>query len=155
MEKSDILAAILAELDSELRRFQGANKEAAASATDSEFKAESQWDTGGLEASYLARGYAQQFAQMSEQARRLRAFFLADFSGKAIGTGALVECDLDGFTSLIFLLPCAGGLDLVLNEREITTVTPDSPLGKTLMGKRDGDAYSLPSGLTGRILRVQ
>jgi transcription elongation GreA/GreB family factor len=155
MHKSDILTAILKELDDELRRFQGANKEASASATDSEFKAESQWDTGGLEASYLARGYAQQFARMSEQAKRLRAFSPPDFSGKAIGTGALVECDLDGFTSMIFLLPCAGGLDLVLDEHEITTVTPDSPLGKTLMGKRQGDAYTLPSGMTGRIRQVR
>lgn len=155
MHKLEILEAILAELESELRRFQGANKEAAASATDSEFKAESQWDTGGLEASYLARGYARQFAQMSEQARRLRAFSPADFSGKAIGTGALVECDLDGVTSHIFLLPCAGGLDLMVDDHEVTTVTPDSPLGAALMGKRKGDAYTLPSGLTGRIRQVQ
>ena len=154
MQKAQILAALIAELDNELRRFQGANKEAAASATDSEFRAESQWDTGGLEASYLARGYARQFAQLSEQAKRLRALAPTDFTGKPIGTGALVECDLDGFTSLIFLLPCAGGLDLTVNDHAVTTVTPDSPLGTALMGKRKGDAYTLPSGMTGKILRV-
>ncbi|HKJ91069.1 MAG TPA: hypothetical protein VJ960_08060, partial [Oceanipulchritudo sp.] len=132
----------------------GANKEAAASATDSEFRAESQWDTGGLEASYLARGYARQYARMSEQANRLRAFTPGEFTGKAIAIGALIECELDGFTSLIFLLPCAGGLDLIVDDNEVTTVTPDSPLGAALIGKRKGQTYQLPSGATGTILRV-
>jgi transcription elongation GreA/GreB family factor len=155
MEKSQILEAFLAELNAEFRRLQEANKQASESATDSEFRAESKWDTGGIEASYLARGYAQQFARLTEQANRLRAFSPGDFAGKAIALGALVECDLDGHISLMFLLPCGGGTDLTIEDTEVTIVTPDSPLGTALLNKRKGETYHLPTGATGRIIRVE
>jgi transcription elongation GreA/GreB family factor len=43
----------------------------------------------------------------------------------------------------------------MVDDHEVTTVTPDSPLGAALMDKRKGDAYTLPSGMTGRIRQVQ
>ncbi|MEC7200257.1 MAG: transcription elongation factor GreAB, partial [Verrucomicrobiota bacterium] len=44
-----------------LRRHQQANRQASAGATDEQSRAETKWDTSGLEASYLARGHARQF----------------------------------------------------------------------------------------------
>lgn len=155
IDKSQILEAFLVELNAEFRRLQEANKQAAESATDSEFRAESKWDTGGIEASYLARGYAKQFARLTEQANRLRVFSPGDFTGKAIGLGALVECDLNGHTSLMFLLPCGGGMDLIIDDTEVTIVTPGSPLGTVLLNKRKGETYHLPTGAAGRIIRVE
>lgn len=154
MLKSEILNRLASELDAEICRLKGANQAAAASATDNESRAESKWDTGGLESSYLARGYAQQFALLAEQATRLRSFEPLCFSGEAVGIGALVQCDLEGSRSLMFLLPFCGGMDLQMEDQELTVVTPDSPLGRALINKREGDVFKLPSGVSGSVISI-
>lgn len=154
MLKSEILIRLGAELEAEIRRLKGANKAASAGATDSESRAESKWDTGALESSYLARGYAQQCANLSEQAERLRSFAPLSFSGKAAGIGALVECDLEGSRSHMILLPFCGGMELQMEGQVLTVVSPDSPLGRSLISKREGDVFKLPSGLSGSVISI-
>ena len=155
MDKQAIIRSLQQELRAEIKRMQAANKESSAEATDSESRAESKWDTQGLEASYLARGYAAQFNSMNEQAKLLNDFAPASFTGKPIATGALVHCDFDGYRSWVFLLPCCGGTELEIDEQEVTVVTPESPLGANLSGKLEGESYTLPNGATGTILRVE
>jgi hypothetical protein len=155
MDKTIILNAILEQLGAELSRQEAANKQAASGATDSESKAESKWDTQGLEASYLARGYAMQFAALVEQAETLRQFEAGDFSGKPAAVGALLKCDFDGFASYVFLLPACGGTELRIDGEEVTVVTLESPLGQAVSGKLAGDAFALPNGSNGTIISIE
>lgn len=155
MDKAGVIAALMTIVRSGLSRQEAANKRAASGATDSESKAESKWDTQGLEASYLARGYARQYAALVEQLETLSTFELASFSGQPAGLGALLKCDFDGFASYIFLLPACGGMELELEGEEITVVTLESPLGAELKGKREGDRYQLPNGAGGTILTIE
>ncbi|MEX0324856.1 MAG: transcription elongation factor GreAB [Puniceicoccaceae bacterium] len=155
MIKQDILQQLAEHLKAEIQRLQAANKQAAAGATDSESRAESKWDTQGLESSYLARGYAAQFDSMNEQAKLLNEFSPASFTGQPIDTGALVKCDFDGYRSWVFLLPCCGGTELMVEDEEVTVVTPESPLAGALVGRQAGDAYQLPNGAMGTILIVE
>jgi len=155
MDKKKILRAVVAELEEELRRQLAAQQTAAAGATHAEARAETKWDTCGLEQSYLARGHAKQFELLARQVEVLRKFVLPDFSGKPIASGALVETELDGETLLFFLLECGGGTELRIDGREITVITPESPVGAALTGKRQGDAYSFRAGLAGEIRRVE
>ena len=154
MDKQAIIQVLRDEIGVEINRLKAANKEASAEATDSESRAESKWDTHGLEASYLARGYANQFNSMNEQARILSDLSPASFAGKPIATGALVQCDFDGSISWVFLLPCCGGTDLVFDGQEVTVVTPESPLAAALKGKLEKGTYQLANGASGKILRV-
>ena len=80
MDKSIILKAVLVALEEELRRQLKAQETAAAGATHVEAKAESKWDTCGLEQSYLARGQAKQFEALAMQVEELRAFVPSDFT---------------------------------------------------------------------------
>ncbi|MEX0330386.1 MAG: transcription elongation factor GreAB [Puniceicoccaceae bacterium] len=155
MDKQEILQLLKEQLKAEIQRLQAANKQAAAGATDSESRAESKWDTQGLEASYLARGYAAQFDSMNEQAKLLNDLSPASFTDKPIGTGALVKCDFDGYKSWVFILPCCGGTELIIEDQEVTVVTPESPLAASLAGKVEGDSYTLSNGASGTILRVE
>jgi hypothetical protein len=155
MNKPMILKAVLAELEEELRRLLAANEQASAGATDSEARAETKWDTCGLEASYLARGHAEQFRTLAAQVGNLRGFSPADFTGRPIGAGALVEVDSGGEAMLFFLLHCGGGIELVVEGHEVTVITPESPVGAALLGKRQGDTYSFRAGLSGKILSVE
>jgi hypothetical protein len=154
VDKKTVIKSLQEELQSEIKRMQAANEQASAGATDSESRAESKWDTQGLEASYLARGYATQFAAMVEQAQILKDFSPDAFHNKPIGIGALVECDFEGYRSWIFLLPCCGGTDLVIGGEEITVITPESALANVLFRKVKGDTYKLPNGASGKIIKV-
>jgi hypothetical protein len=155
VDKRKILKAILAELEEDLRRQLAAQETAAAGATHVEAKAETKWDTCGLEQSYLARGHAQQFEMLVMQVEELRAFCPPDFSGKPIGVGALIEVKVGGEKMLFILLNCAGGMELTIKNCEITVITPESPVGTALLGKKQGQAYSFRSGMDGKILRVE
>ena len=155
MDKLKILKTVQEALEQELRRQLAAQETAAAGATHVEAKAESKWDTCGLEQSYLARGHAKQFEALVMQVEELRGFVPSCFSGKAIGAGALAETEMDGETFLFFLLHCGGGTELEVDGREITVITPESPVGAALIGKRQGDAYSFRAGMAGKIRLVE
>jgi hypothetical protein len=154
MKKTTINQILLTELENDLRRLQAANKDASAGATSSEARAETKWDTCGLEASYLARGHAQQFKALAADVHELRSFTPPSFKDWPIDVGALVEVEQSGETMLFYLLPCGGGTELAVEGRDVTVITPESPVGAALLGKRSGDSYSFRAGLTGNILTV-
>ncbi|WP_372845154.1 transcription elongation factor GreAB [Pontiella sp.] len=155
MDKKVVLKAVLTAMEEELRRQLKGQEMAAEGATHAEAKAETKWDTCGLEQSYLARGLARQFEKLAKEFEDLRAFRPEDFSGKPIGIGALIEAEMEGFKDLFFLLDCGGGTEVRVDGREITVITPESPVGAALVGKFVGDAYSFRAGMDGRVLSVE
>ena len=154
MNKPALLRAIIAELEADLRRQQAANKQASAGATDGEARAETKWDTCGLESSYLARGHALQFKALVADLETLRTFMIPVFTGKPAGVGALIETELDKEKMICFLLPCAGGIELGFDGQNVSVVTPSSPLGAALLDKKKGDKFSFRAGSSGKILSV-
>jgi hypothetical protein len=155
MDKTKILKAVIVALEEDLRRQLKGQASAAEGSTHAEAKAETKWDTCGLEQSYLARGLAQQFEALAKQVEDLRAFVPPDFSDRPIGTGALVETEFGGEKMLFILLNCGGGVELTVDGREITVITPESPVGAVLLDKRQGEAYSFRPGEEGEILSVE
>jgi hypothetical protein len=154
MNKPALLRVIVAELENELRRQQAANQQAAAGATDGEARAETKWDTCGLESSYLARGHALQFKALAADVHELRTFAVPVFSGRPIGPGALIEVEQNKEKTLFFLLPCAGGIELSVDGVDVTVITPSSPVGAALLDKKQGDKFSFRTGSSGKILSV-
>ncbi|MCF7817866.1 MAG: GreA/GreB family elongation factor [Kiritimatiellales bacterium] len=154
IDKTMILKALIAELEEDLRRQLEANGQAAAGATDGEARAETKWDTCGLESSYLARGHAQLFQALAADVHNLRGFVAPDYANRSIGVGALVTVELGGDAMHFFLLHCGGGTDLVVEACEVTVITPESPVGSVLLDKRTGDSFSFRAGSSGKILDV-
>ncbi len=155
MDKKLVLKAVVAALEDELRRQLAAQQTAAEGATHVEARAESKWDTCGLEQSYLARGHAKQFETLARQVEELRALVPSDFSGRPVASGALVETEFGGEHLLFFLLNCGGGTEVEVAGREITVITPESPVGAALTGKKQGDGYSFRPGESGMIRHVE
>ena len=155
MNKDAILKAVLEALQEEVRRQLAAQETAAAGATHAEARAETKWDTCGLEQSYLARGHARQFEILARQVEELRNFTPSDLSGKPIAPGALIEVEMGGEEGLFFLLHCGGGTELKVENREITVITPESPVGAALLHKKQGENYSFRPGAAGKIIWVE
>ncbi|MDA3923357.1 MAG: transcription elongation factor GreAB [Kiritimatiellae bacterium] len=155
MNKGKIIKALRAKLEEELVRLRDANKRASAGATDSEARAETKWDTCSLEASYLARGHAQQFSQISSDVQSLQVAVLPDCRNRPIEMGALAEVDIGFGPKFFFLLHCGGGMKLSVEGDDVTVITPESPIGAALIGKKRGDSFSFREGAIGKILNVE
>ena len=67
VDKKALIGKIIEQLTAELELFAKAARASHAEATHEQSKAESKYDTRGLEASYLARGQSRQLAE-TEQA---------------------------------------------------------------------------------------
>ncbi len=143
--KSDLLELIRAELRTRLSRLAKAAMDAHAAATDPGSKAESKYDTRSLEESYLATGQARHVKDLGETLRMFENLRLRDFSKKEeIAAGALVEVERNGVRLLFLLAPSSGGLEIEFQGREITLLSPESPLYQNLLGKRAGERLDAP-----------
>ena len=58
---------------------------------------------------------------------------------EAIDLGALIQIRFPGETEWFFLGPAGGGIEIEEEHLHLTVITPESPLGGYVMGKRSGD----------------
>jgi len=144
--KTDLRDRILAQLRATLAQQVNAAQLARDEAISEESRAENQYDTHSLEAGYLAEGQARQAAEIEANLKSLAALPLPDLPSDApIALGALATVrDATGGITEYFLSPCAGGLELSHDGHTVLVVTPQSPLGRQLLGRRVGDAIQLP-----------
>jgi transcription elongation GreA/GreB family factor len=150
-DKREILKLLLERVAADLQTMSAAQRAVVDGATHEENKPENDKDTRALEQSYLARGQAQRVVELQGALNQLKALELRDFSrGVAVALGALVAVEDERETVHYFLAPAGGGLRLALSGREVRVVTPQSPIGQALLGKRAGDDLELrtPQGAT-------
>lgn len=144
MNKRELLGRIVTRLQSELELLTTAALATHAEATDEENKAEDKYDTRGLEASYLAHGQSKAADETALSLAQFQALALRDFAAdEPIGLGALVA--LDG-PARYFIGPRAGGTEIEVNGTNVLVITPQSPLGRQLLGRRQGDTVQLDVG---------
>ena len=150
-DKQEILKLLLSHVGADLQTMSAAQRAVVDGATHEENKPENDKDTRALEQSYLARGQAQRVVELQSAVNQLKAMELRDFSkGVPIALGALVAVEDERETVHYFLAPAGGGLRLPLAGREVRVVTPQSPIGQALLGKRQGDDLDLrtPQGVS-------
>ena len=145
MEKAAVLEILIESLRENLELLKRSALEAKESATSEESKAENEYDTRGLEASYLAGAQAQRAAELMKTLQLLAQLKMKDFSeDDRIEVTALVRVRADGSSEKhLFLLPYGGGSKLLVGGKEVFIVTPTSPLGRALIGKEGGDEFEL------------
>ncbi|WEK29725.1 MAG: transcription elongation factor GreAB [Candidatus Pseudomonas phytovorans] len=145
MEKTRLLAQIVATLAHDLEVLTRAAQTAYEAATAKENVAENKYDTLGLEASYLATGQARRSAEIRQALLIYQQLLLRDYDpvrGVQISNLVSLE-DEDGGQRRLFLGPEAAGLKIGEGDELVTVITPRSPLGQLLLGKRVDDEVSL------------
>lgn len=152
INKESVRQAILSHLQAELNLLAGAVELARDEASNEESRARSKYDTHSQEAAYLAEGQGRVAAEIEASLRSYAALACPTFSAEApIAIGALVTLEQRGKSSCYFFGPRAGGIEVTVDDHSILVVTPQSPLGRALLGKRAGD--TLPG--TGRAAAPQ
>ncbi|NBV23242.1 MAG: transcription elongation factor GreAB [Proteobacteria bacterium] len=142
-----------------MQTYVRAAKSARAEATDEQSRAENKYDTRGLEASYLAAGQVRQVMELESAIAAFEGLSVRKFAaGEGIGMGALVELEQNGVPMFYFIGPAAGGTEVKVATNEVLVITPQSPLGGQLQGRKQGDRLELALGGAKRravVLRVE
>ena len=137
--KQELLELVLRDLDTLVRAHRATHE----GATHEEAKPENDKDTRALEQSYLARGQAARIEQLRAGLKAISTLTTRVFDmDDPIALGALATlCDADAQapsgTWVVLVSPHGGGHQL--DEGRVRVVTPISPLGRALLGKRVGE----------------
>ncbi|HLP09276.1 MAG TPA: transcription elongation factor [Opitutaceae bacterium] len=147
MDKAALLNAIVAALAAEFAMQNEAAEDAHKEATNDESRAEDRYDMRGQLAAYLAAGQAKLADEVATAINAFRNLTLRAFSpGEPAAVGAVIRLEARGARSVYFLGPAHGGLEVQVNGDEVMVVTPSSPLGRSLMGRKTGERVALPQG---------
>lgn len=145
MNKQIILQSIIDQLQDELERISQAVQDAHAVSTDQANIPENKYDTLALEASYLEQGQSQRMIEAEDALKaystlRLRILKESD----VVQLSALLSLESDTKEEqLYFFGPCAGGLAITYRKKNITMITPGSPIGKAVLGKKVGETVEI------------
>lgn len=164
--KSALRAALLENLRQELALQASAAATSRDEAISEESRAENKWDTHSQEAAYLAEGQAKLVSEISASIELYGTLPLPDFTASdAIALGAVVALEpapannsAAGARAWYFIGPRAGGMELRVDGRDLLVLTPQSPLGRQLIGKRVSDTVSAAgrgAPVTMRIVNVE
>src|ERR1700728_2792408 len=97
MEKSRLIEQIVASLSESVAVLEKAARASHAEATHESSKAESKYDTRGLEATYLAGGQARQAREILDSIKLYETLMAKDFAAdEAVDLTALVELEAGG-----------------------------------------------------------
>ncbi len=142
--KKSVRDALRASIAKALEAMSEAARQTREGATHEESRAEGDKDMRSTEQSYLARGQAMRAEALGEELTRLEATPLRNYGeDDAIGPGALVRVSVDEAERVFFVVPQGGGTELEVDGVRVTVVTPSSPVGAALIGRRVGDDFEL------------
>ena len=151
LDKAKLVETILKSLEKDLEVLREAEKSTREAATHEESKPENEYDTRGLEASYLAGAQSKRIIETEELLVIFKHAELKDFTdADKISATALVEIEFKGKIGFYFLMPKGGGTSVTIEGVRIQVVTPNSPLGQALLGMKVGDTAMVENG--GQIL---
>jgi transcription elongation GreA/GreB family factor len=139
-------------LEADLATARSAYASTEAGATHEEAKPENDKDTRALEQSYLARGQAARVEELRTAYAQATQVSSRSQEGGPAALGAVVIAEEDDREQCFYLAPGRGGA--TLQGGAIQVVTPGSPLGRALIGKRAGDECEVRVGPRVRALTI-
>jgi hypothetical protein len=155
VNKALLLQQIIATLTAESEGYARSARAAHSEATDEQSRAENKYDTRGLEASYLARGQSRQALEVIEAIQHFGAMGVRQYAeGQPADLGALLELQGGGERIFYFIGPRSGGMEVMHEGHAVLVITPQSPLGQQLVGKKIGDRLRVPMAGPGEEYRV-
>jgi len=143
MNKKSIFNQIIAQLRNEKEKAEQAREVAQKEANQHVGRMESRYDTFKQEAQYEVASQESRIVGYQngiDQINALRAEISLAHAAPVIQVGSGVELRSEtGEEHLYVLSPAGGGMTITEEDNSIFVLTPDSPLGKQLLGLKAGD----------------
>jgi transcription elongation GreA/GreB family factor len=157
-DKRSLMQAVLAAIDAECATIASSVNVATDGATSEESKPEGKYDTRALEASYLAGAQAERLRELRASREFLANLPIKNFGpDDPIGPSAIVALKYQQQSQqklFYFILPQGGGHIVTNAQQKITTLTPQSPLGRAINGKQVGDEIAVETRGEERIYEI-
>jgi hypothetical protein len=103
----------------------------------------------------LGEAPSERAAEIHRQLLMFRFLPVREFGPEdVICPGGLVELELNGMRALYFVVPTGGGLVMQIAGRPIQVITPQSPLGEAILGRKVGDIAKVTVGSGVREYRI-
>jgi transcription elongation GreA/GreB family factor len=157
VDKKSVLTALRSAIEEQKVSAQQALHEALAAIADAPGPMQSHSDTTRYQKSILADSAAKSLQDKEVALKTLDTLLEAaqDTFLEFVGVGAVAmltneEDDLE----LYFLMPHGGGASVPIGHYLVTIISPSSPLGAALMGRRRGEKLKLPFGTSSRLLEI-
>ena len=144
--KQAILEALIMQLEQSLSIAIDSAKHAHQDATHEQSKAETQYDSLGIEMAYLAEGQSKRIDSLRQELQVLKALTFPT-NNETVQLGHLVR--LTSETSrendfAVLILPVAGVNHVSINELTIQVVTPNAPIAVKLLKQTEEEIVTLP-----------
>lgn len=157
MIKDQLIKNTLSVLKDELENAISAAEMAHDGATHEQSKAETQYDTLGLEHAYLAQGQSRRIDELIHSISLLENWKVLDYADDdEVYLGALVTLqeEVSNQSLTVLLAPAGGGVMIRLEEKDYQMITPQTPLGQSLIGLTIDETLSLNNGLRYQIINI-
>lgn len=119
-------------------------RDAAAGATHEDARAEGDKDMRATEASYVARGQAMRVEALADDLARVEAMRVAPLGpDDPVQGGALVQVAIEEDPRWLYVCARGGGTVLDVDGVAVTVVGPATPMGRALVGRHEGDDFSV------------
>lgn len=150
MDKRNIFEQIKAELEETLANTEKSKQEYQDEANRHKGRMASRYDTFKEEAQMMVNAQEVRIAELRASLVQIQAVLdhptaLETTDKIRSGTVILLEAD-DGTKRRHVLAPTGGGIKVAVGNEELVVITPDSPLGKQLMGLSVGDEVEIRVG---------
>ena len=146
MDKALLIEQLTTKLQEALAIAERARDDAAEEAREGATPSEKRDDARvAIEQSGIARAQARRAAQLRAELKALETFDPDPLPNNApVSLGALVEVEQEDGGVTVFLAPAGAGEELTGpgGDGFFTVVTPKSPIGSAVLGKREGDSAS-------------
>ena len=147
MDKKALVEALSRQLESDKAILIAAAKATYEAATHEESKPENEYDTRGLEASYLAGAQAKRISEIDELLVICKHLVLKNFGpNDKINSSAVIKVEYGGKFIFFFVLPKGGGVNFSYDGHTIQVITPSSPLGEAVQELVVGDIALVENG---------
>lgn len=133
----------MAQLHTELELQVRAANLARDEATNEESRSDNKYETRGQEAAYLAQGQAKIATEISESISLYRGLNLTRPTSPVVEIGSVVAIERPDGALNGFIGPRSGGTEFTVDDVNFTVITPASPLGRALLGRKVGETVYL------------
>jgi transcription elongation GreA/GreB family factor len=140
MDKIHLIEKLTTMLKASIEGQQKSFESARQASVDAPGRMQSRYDTTGIESAWVADGLARALREKESNLKCIEAFRYPESAAYAkIGSIVKILSSDSPDYEYFFILPVLSGCELHENGTTITTISPETPLGRALIGKKAGE----------------